>query len=210
VLDRLALLQGEVAAMTATLRQADPEAAVPSCPGWTVADLAEHVIGVHRWALAALDSEQAPAVPETPVTGPLADAYAAAAGDLLAVVSVRPASSPAWTFDKHNRTAGFWVRRQLHEITVHRWDVAPFQIDPVVAEDGIDEVLDFMLPRQLATGRITPPGGTLRLVSPDRTWQFGDGRPVHTAEGSPGELLLALWGRGNADLGAWGRAGITP
>lgn len=210
MIDHLALLQGEVVAMTAALRQADPAAAVPSCPGWTVADLAAHVVGVHRWARAALDSERPPAMSETSVTGPLAEAYADAADDLVRELAARPADSPAWTFDKHNRTTGFWVRRQLHEITVHRWDLEPFEIDPVVAADGIDEVLDFMVPRRVAAGRLTPPEGTLRLVSPDRSWHFGDGRPVQTAEGTPGALLLALWGRGDLDLGAWGRVGLTP
>lgn len=27
-----------------------PEAAVPTCPGWTVRDLLRHLGGIHRWA----------------------------------------------------------------------------------------------------------------------------------------------------------------
>jgi uncharacterized protein (TIGR03083 family) len=208
VVDYLALLEAEVVAMAAALGAADPDAAVTSCPGWTVRDLAAHVTNVHRWALAALDGTSPPEYDERLPAGPLDEPYAAAAQALLDGLRSRPDDAPAWTFDRHNRTVGFWKRRQLHEIAVHRWDVAPYELDPAVAEDGIDEVLDFFLPRQIASGRTVAPEGTLRLVSPDRTWDFGAGRPVTTAEGPAGSLALALWRRGSIDLGAW--TGLTP
>lgn len=209
--DYLALLQSEVVAMADALRTADPARPVPGCPGWTVQDVGAHVTGVHRWARAALDSDEVPAYDERAATdGPLDKAYAASAAALVAALAERPDDAPAWTFDRHDRTAGFWKRRQLHEVAVHRWDVAPYQLTDEVAEDGIDEVLDFFLPRQIAMGRTTVPDGTLRLVAPGRTWQFGAGRPVVSVEGAPSDLLLGLWGRGDVDLGTWGQAGLTP
>jgi len=208
--DRLALLEAETVAMGSALRAADPDAPVAACPGWTVRDLAGHVTAVHRWATAALDSEHSPPYEELPPVGPLGDVYAPAAGDLLTALRNRPAATPAWTFNNRDRTAGFWVRRQLHEIAVHRWDLGPYEIDSAVAEDGIDEVVEFMAPRQVALGRTTFPAGTLRLVAPSRTWTLGKGDPVTTVQATTNDLLLTLWGRHGPLPGPWGEALITP
>ena len=43
-------LSEEVERFAALLETAPPELAVPSCPGWNVADLALHLGTVHRWA----------------------------------------------------------------------------------------------------------------------------------------------------------------
>ena len=208
-MDHLALLESEVAAMAQAVREADLGAPVPSCPGWTVADVVAHLTGVHRWVLRALDNEGAPPYDEEPQPDPAAD-YERQATALLDRLRALPPDAPAWTFDKHNKTAGFWRRRQLHEVSVHRWDVQPYQLPREVAEDGVDEVLDFFLPRQIATGRTEVPEGTLRLVSPERVWAFGDGRPVQTAQGTASDLALGLWGRVELDLGPWGAAALTP
>lgn len=208
-MDHLALLEGEVARMVQAVRDADLAAPIASCPGWTAADLVAHLTGVHRWVLAALDDAGPPAYDETPQPDPVGDyeRHATALLDRLRAVSP---DTPAWTFDRHNRTAGFWRRRQLHEVSVHRWDLQPYVLDREVAEDGVDEVLDFFLPRQVGSGRTTLPEGTLRLVSPERAWAFGDGRPVQTAQGTASDLALGLWGRVELDLGPWGAAKLTP
>ena len=122
----------------------------------------------------------------------------------------RGPDAPAWTFDKHNRTAAFWRRRQLHEVAMHRWDLQPYAFDDATAADGIDEVMSFMLPRQVAAGRITLPEGTLHLVAPQRAWTVGSGSPEATATGSTSELLLLLWRRGGALPGPWGETALTP
>ena len=44
------LLVDEIEACAVEFERADPSSAVPSCPEWTVADLAEHLGGIHRWA----------------------------------------------------------------------------------------------------------------------------------------------------------------
>lgn len=195
--------------MVGALRDADLAAPVPSCPGWTVAELVAHLSGVHRWVARALDDAGPPPYDEDPSADPVAD-YERDATAMLDKLRSLPADAPAWTFDKHDQTAGFWRRRQLHEVSVHRWDVTRHRVSDEVAEDGIDEVLDFFLPRQVAIGRTEVPEGTLRLVSPGRAWAFGDGRPVQTAHGTASDLLLGLWGRVELDLGAWGGAKLTP
>ncbi len=208
-MDHLALLEHEVEAMTAALAAADHSAAVAACPGWTVRELAWHLIGVHRWALAALDSPSPPPYDETPGSGDLVEGYAEASSAILARLGELPADHACWTFDRGNPTAAFWRRRQLHEVAMHRWDVAAYAFADEVAADGIDEVLEFFLPRQLKSGRTVLPESTLRLVSAERTWQVGQG-PEAVVEGRPGELLLRLWRRGTPLPGAWGEAALTP
>jgi uncharacterized protein (TIGR03083 family) len=196
--------------MVGALRDADLAAPVTACPGWTVRELAAHVTGIHRWARQALDSVGPPPYEETPDETDPVGAYERAATDMLTRLQELPADAPAWTFDKFDHTAGFWRRRQLHEVAVHRWDVAPYRLATDLAEDGVDEVLDFFLPRQLALRRAELPAGTLRLISPERAWAFGDGRPVQTAQGTASDLLLGLWRRVDLDLGAWGGTALTP
>lgn len=196
--------------MTSALLAADPAREVAACPGWTVRELAGHVTGVHRWALAALSSDTPPPYDETPTDGDLAEAYAAAGQALVARLRDLPPDHACWTFDKSNRSASFWRRRQVHELAVHRWDVAPYDLTEEVAEDGIDEVLDFMLPRQLHAGRSTLPPGTLHLAAPARSWSIGQGAPETTVNGSASDLLLSLWGRGKALPDPWQQAGLTP
>ncbi|MGZ6792458.1 MAG: maleylpyruvate isomerase family mycothiol-dependent enzyme [Mycobacteriales bacterium] len=208
-MDHLALLEDEVAAMTAALAAADPDQQVEACPGWTARDLAGHVTGVHRWVLAALETDSPPPYDETPPAGDLAQAYAPVAREMLDALASVPADAPCWTFDRANRTAGFWRRRQLHEIGMHRWDLAPYPLDEQVAADGLDEVLGFMVPRQLKMGRAVLPEARLRLVWPGGTWSVGEG-PLTVVEGTPAELLLRLWGRGEPLPAPWGAVALTP
>ena len=195
--------------MVGVLRDADLAAPVTACPGWTVADLVAHLSGVHRWVVRALDDDGPPPYDEDPQPDPVGD-YERQATAMVDKLRSLPADAPSWTFDKHDQTAGFWRRRQLHEIAVHRWDVQPYVLEPSVAEDGVDEVLDFFLPRQVGAGRTTVPDGTLRLITPERTWAFGDGRPVQTAQGTASDLCLGLWRRVEIDLGPWGLSKLTP
>lgn len=200
--------------MTATLRRADPTQQLVSCPGWTVRELASHLIGVHRWGLRALTSETAPPYDETPVGEDLAVAYAAAGQDLVAALRALPPDAPCWTFDRDNRTASFWRRRQVHEISVHRWDIAAHPLTDDVAGDGIDEVLDVLVPGQLARGRAVFPAGSLRLQAPDQSWVLGGAGPITTVSGSRSDLLLWLWGRihldASGDPAAWRAVTFTP
>ncbi|MDX6217497.1 MAG: hypothetical protein QOG99_3081 [Frankiales bacterium] len=208
-MDHLALLEDETTAMVGILRDLDLAAPVRSCPGWTVADLVAHLTGIHRWVVGALDNTGPPPYDEEPQPDPVGDYERHATAMVEKLRGLAP-DAPAWTFDRHNQTAGFWRRRQLHEVAVHRWDVQPYPLESAIAADGIDEVLDFFLPRQLGLGRTEVPEGTLRLISPERAWAFGDGRPLQTAQGTASDLVLGLWGRVELDLGAWGHVKLTP
>jgi uncharacterized protein (TIGR03083 family) len=197
VVDHLALLEGEVVAMAAALRAADPVRVVESCPGWTVADLTSHVTAVHHWVLGALRNEGPPPYDEVPAD---ADAYAAASTSLVSRLRELPADAPCWTFNRDDATAGFWRRRQLQEVSIHRWDVDGHALDPVIAGDGVAEVVDFFLPRQVKAGRTTLPAGRVVLDSGTSSWTLVDGEGPRAVVGADAATLnLLLWGRRTLD-----------
>jgi uncharacterized protein (TIGR03083 family) len=201
-------------------------AAVPTCPGWTVADLLGHVVAGDRWALTIV--EQA----EQGITERIDRGHAPEGldGDALvqelrdgaerlvaALARVDPATS-AWTFAASDRTVAFWTRRRSHETAVHRYDVetaagTPSPIDAALATDGIDEFLGVFLPR-LAEKPVDALADDaaihLHCTDVDGEWLIArrGSDLIVTAEHAKGDvaargrasdLLLFLWGRVPAD-----------
>jgi uncharacterized protein (TIGR03083 family) len=196
-MDHLALLADEVVAMTAAVRATSPTAAVASCPGWTAADLCAHLTAVHRWVLGALRNEGPPPYDERPASS---DDYADAAAAMVARLRELPPDAPCWTFSRDDATAGFWRRRQLQEVSVHRWDLEQHAIRPDVAAEGVTEVVDFFLPRLVGQGRTVVPAGRLDLDDGTRTWVLVDGPgPQATVTADTATLNLLLWGRRTLD-----------
>ena len=127
----------------------DLAAAVPSCPGWTVADLTRHVgeVYLHKTLAMREGAEPDPWPPEgLDDEEPLALLDRAYAG-LLGEFAVRKPEDPAGTWYTPDQTVGFWIRRMAQETVIHRIDaelgtgqpVAPVPAD--LAVDGIDELL---------------------------------------------------------------------
>lgn len=153
-------LENAVALMTQAVAQADPTAPVLACPGWTVADLIDHVGCVHLWAAQAARSGARPDPFPVRDQGDrtLARWYADCGRELVETLGGLDPTASTWTFAAKNRTVGFWYRRQLHETTVHWVDVLLAAEQPIpqspelttdVAADGVDEVLTFFMPGQL-------------------------------------------------------------
>ena len=193
-MDHLALLEGEVVAMAAALRAVDLSSPVPGCPGWTRQDLSNHLSAVHRWVRLALDNDGSPPFVETVVSSP--DDYEAAASAMVTRLKELAPDAPCWTFNRDNQTTSFWRRRQLQEVSVHRWDADEHEIDPEIAADGVGEVVDFFLPRMLGQGRTAVPDGTVVLDDGSRSWtvRATDGPRVVVKADAP-TLNLLLWGR---------------
>ncbi|MFD8994569.1 maleylpyruvate isomerase family mycothiol-dependent enzyme [Streptomyces abikoensis] len=172
-----AAVVAETARFVATVKAADLSTPVPSCPGWTLADLARHTGHVHRWFTELLRRrvQQPPTsrevdlrLPEHPDGYPdwLTDG-AAQAAEVFATTDL-DAPMWAWGLDQHAR---FWVRRMLFETLVHRADaelalgLSP-RIDRDLAVDGIDEFLTNLPFASLFAPR------TAELRAPDRTIRF--------------------------------------
>jgi len=209
-LDHLALLVAAQDAFLASIGEVDPATRVPWCGRWRVKDVVVHLGRIHHWAAGQASRRQ-----ETPLgRGPfvLDEFYAARAAELRETLE-RLGDAVGWTL-VGNGPASWWRRRQLHETTVHLWDVraaAGLQVhrDPAVWSDTVDEVVTVMQPRQQAMGRMEPLPAPVRLVATDadRTWLLGgDGTPTVTVEAGAREIALLLWGRLTpADLGPAGR-----
>ena len=198
----------------AVLADGDPSAAVPSCPGWTLADLGDHLGGIHQWAMHAIRE----GTPDGDIQGAPSDRtglarwYQEHAGRLIDVLSSTSADAPAWGFGPKPRTASFWARRQMHETDMHLWDAQVSQgsdqsielrIEHERALDGIDEVLTVFFPRQVRLGRMPPLAHAVALDSGTgaRFVLHGDGGdpppdpPGTTVHGPADVLLLLLWKR---------------
>jgi uncharacterized protein (TIGR03083 family) len=194
----------------------DPATAVPSCPGWSIADLAAHVGSYHRWAADLLtDAGQEPRAPyalRPDPDLPLAGWYRTCLHLLRAAIDATEPDTAMWTVTVEQR-AGSWCRRQTHDLAIHRWDAqdARGHATPVAVEravDFIDELFESVLPYTLPFLGRTVPGASLHLQSTDgRYRRCADGadgrirlsRRPRSADavltGTPSDLLLALWRR---------------
>jgi uncharacterized protein (TIGR03083 family) len=203
-MDYVAQLGRELVAFGACLG-GDLSAPVRHCGDWTLYDLANHLGGGNLWAAAAVteqrgDHEAGPA-PRDPTQ--LAAWFSGTGVVLLAALDTDP-SAAAWTIAPPP-TAGFWQRRRAQETLIHRWDAehalgAAGPLDAALADDGIAEVIDTMLPRQVRLGRTAAPAHAIGLHAMDTGSQRVLGRdapgdPVATARGTAADLLLLLWGR---------------
>ncbi|MFE1752926.1 maleylpyruvate isomerase family mycothiol-dependent enzyme [Streptomyces anandii] len=131
---------------------AEPSTAVPSCPGWTLADLTRHVGSLQRWFCALLtrrvqepprDRDVDLGLPERADEWPAW--VAAGVPEVAEVLRDTDPDAPMWTWgeDPHAR---FWARRMLCETLVHRVDAERAlglepDIDAVTAADAVDEFL---------------------------------------------------------------------
>ncbi|MFG3499005.1 maleylpyruvate isomerase N-terminal domain-containing protein [Streptomyces sp. NPDC047928] len=124
-------VEEQVARFVKTVRDADPATAVPTCPGWTLADLIRHLGTTHRWMEHLVRTRAAARVHsrDVPLDLPADPADAAAQVDWLArsadaaLRTLRAADPDAavWSpgADPHAR---FFPRRLLFEAVVHLAD----------------------------------------------------------------------------------------
>ncbi|MFI5629376.1 maleylpyruvate isomerase family mycothiol-dependent enzyme [Streptomyces sp. NPDC051664] len=143
--------------LRAVISGADLGAKVPTCPEWTLRDLAVHVGGAHRWVNEIVLSRATEAVPDerVPQFTPDGDDPAVldawlADGAAKTVTALREtgAGQPVWAW-AWDRSTGFWARRMAHETVVHRADAAvtvnaDYEVAPELAADTIDEWLEIV------------------------------------------------------------------
>jgi uncharacterized protein (TIGR03083 family) len=180
----------------------DPTAAVPTCPGWTVADLTRHVgqVYLHKTVAMREGAEPDPwPPPELAHEEPLAlldRAYAT----LLAEFAARKPEDPAGSWYTPDQTVGFWIRRMAQETVIHRIDaelgtrqpVAPVPTD--LAVDGIDELLKVFVAYSVANWAsyftailAGSPGWTYTVRTAGAVWRLRTGPSLFAVEDSPGD-----------------------
>ncbi|WP_410588388.1 maleylpyruvate isomerase family mycothiol-dependent enzyme [Amycolatopsis sp. lyj-23] len=216
-------LREHTAGFAGAVENADPEAKVPTCPEWPLRVLVGHIGQAHRWSASIVRDGPSPvpdpfdADPGEPGQWPgwleqgakdLEDAVEAA-GD-----------TPVWTFFGP-QPARFWLRRMLHDTTVHHADAAlatgkTFTVAPDFAADAISEWLDVLSDPGTAnlkpafaelrgTGQtllLDPADGPGWLITrtPDGVrWDRGTATADVTLAGPVADLLLVLTRRLPAD-----------
>jgi uncharacterized protein (TIGR03083 family) len=225
----LAALRADGPALHDAVAEIGPDAAVPSCPGWTVADLTEHLTVLLHWvrglvARGVIDRPADRVVPEPRPAWPdaLDNLRRELTGTIETLESLDP-DFPSWTWPAQARKAGFWQRRMAHEVSVHRWDAesAAGRATPIetkLAADGVNEVLDTWLPAGRRKGP-TDMHGVVHLVATDASYEWfvrlrgagialldtgtildtDDHHALAEATGTASDLLLTLMGRLNLD-----------
>ena len=225
--ERIGVLAQELDAGRTPVR-AGLDAEVPWVPAWTVRDLMAHLGAVHRWAteIVRAGDTHAPEPPSRfqPPHDDLAGWYALGLTELVATLRTVDPEAPAWHMSPAaSHTARAWSRRQAHEHVVHRLDVevaagvAHAPVDPVLAADGVDELLGVILPRWQHTLPLVAARASVTVIAPDvdRGWLVevaagtvrltgSDPGSVPPLTGAPGvavltgpaeQLLRRLWGR---------------
>ena len=207
------------AARLAEVASRDLDARVPSCPGWHVEDLVEHVAEVYLHKVACSRDRAAPEPwpPPRDATPVLRHLEGAVHALLRELTSRSPGEfAETWWWDE--RTVGFWARRMAHETAIHRLDaeLAAGDVTPVdwqLAEDGVDEVLRRFLAGDWSDHPVPAAAGSVvRLRTGDRSWRVvleptavvasveRHPLPAHaTITGDAAVLYRWAWGRGDAD-----------
>ena len=145
--EHIEAVERETSAFTRTLMRGDADAQVPSCPEWTLRDLAKHVGGVQGFwthVLAEGTGRPKPAFDDEP--GPSAGLWLVQIGGFLVnELKAASADTKVWTWNPADQSAAFAARRMAHETAVHRFDAQmaignPEPIEPALAADGIEEI----------------------------------------------------------------------
>ena len=194
-LDHLAHIEAESDRFAVVLRDADPDARVPTCPDWSAADLLWHLAEVHSfWAeilegrLASPDvaEERAPARPDGYDDLLLLRRHATSR--LLAALTEAGSDAPVWTWSAA-QSSGFVLRWQAHEALMHRHDaelaagVPHAPVDATLAADGVDAALTIAFAWRPAWATFTPDGAVIDVVASDagRRWRLHAGQMTGTS-----------------------------
>jgi uncharacterized protein (TIGR03083 family) len=198
------------------IRQADPSTPVPTCPDWTLKQLFRHVGRGNRWSAKIIgDRRSEPLDPrDVPDGKPPDDPDAAiewlhAGAQMILDAVEQVGSQRVWTF-LGPRPAGWWVRRRLHELTVHRADAdlaigADFALSAELAADGVSEWIELntaggkgLAPGQRlhlhATDDVLGPTGEWLIVNDEDglAWSHTHAKGDVAVRGSARDLLLAI------------------
>jgi len=227
----LASLREDAIAFRAVAVESDLSAPVPTCPGWTVLDLVQHLGAVYRWVCAhanrGITSSPSPELRKEMMFDNLPGANEAVvwwqeqAQALTKMLEALDPHLPAWNWAPQAKVAAFWHRRMAHETSVHRWDIQMAHgmaepIDARLAIDGVSEVLDTWLPAGRRRGP-TDRFGVVQLVTTDVPHEWfvrlrGEGVALlDTAtlfnDSEPAEQAGALGTSSDLQLALWGRVG---
>ncbi len=235
--EHLTRLRDQAASFSSALTEAVASghigSTVPTCPEWTVRQLAEHVGGIYRWSTRlvaesiVVETWRSKMAIEHPTNDDEVVAwFSDSATAMITAFSAAPTDRRVWVWgaDPHAR---FWPRRMLHETVVHQADLQwtlgrePV-IDAATAVDGMDEFLT-NLPHTARWGapldrlrgdrekivfRAADTGDTWRVrLDPTGFWWDRGGEPADaTVTATAADLYLLVQGRHRPAAVVSGRA----
>jgi uncharacterized protein (TIGR03083 family) len=150
---RIDAVEGELAALVAAVAGGPPDGRVPTCPDFSLDDLAAHVgqfCGFWAHVLCEATGRPKPAYSTEVAPGGRVGWLQEQAQALVRELRATPPDTEAWTWHPTDHTARFVARRCSHELAVHRVDAqlaggGPVEaVAPALAADGIDEVFTLM------------------------------------------------------------------
>ncbi|GAB2829388.1 maleylpyruvate isomerase family mycothiol-dependent enzyme [Lentzea nigeriaca] len=213
------------------LADADLSVRVPATPDWTLNQLLRHLGYAHRW-IEQLVRERIPNADRSLSKAHSVEGYAGETaaelgpwlteGAELLAAAMREVSpdDPIAVLFPDEPGPRFWARRMAHETWVHRHDAfealgLPFEVDPVVAADGLYEWMTVGLRivhlRRPEFAELLG-AGTLAFEATDVDVRWlvdltgtapvarqNKGAAAVTVRGPAAELVLALYRRRSAD-----------
>jgi len=230
--EHITALGQEARLLAEAARQGGLDADVPTCPGWDMRDLVRHLSEIHLWAAALVAerttklwpddiSEHTESWPDLAVFWPndsaLTDWYLTTNTNLVHALESAPPDLDCPTFLPAPSPLAMWARRQAHETAVHRFDAENAAgiasgFDPILAADGIDELLSAFAPRKEEFPIDSTRAMAVHATDTDDRWHLtigpngittvrGDGPADVTLTGDASDLYLALWNRtGDANI----------
>lgn len=224
--DRLRLIDERATAFRAVVAAAPSlDVPVPSCPGWTLFNLAEHIgVGRRSWA-ATVAAGPAPAKAVVEASAPrereaLVAWLAESTEQMLSALRAAGPDSGCWVWwgaSQSPPTTGAVARHQLQEISVHTYDaqLAVGDPRPLPVDVALDGVEDFQF-TCCATTSAWPhePAVVDYHATEGRSWRLrlsGEGARVarlsaadteasdFSARGTASDLVLLFYGRVGSD-----------
>jgi len=199
--ERVEAVERELGAFVAAVEAGPLDAPVPSCPDWTVADLATHVaqfLAFWDHVLTEGDRPEGGAFDGTEPPDDLLPRVTGLGTAVLGHLHGSDPATPAWTWLPTDGTVGFIARRCAHELAMHRVDAQLARgghepIDADLAVDGIEEVFVLLQRPKRPAPRAT--GQTLHLHGtdhPDGEWliTLGPERIEVVREHAKGDLAV--------------------
>lgn len=212
--------QREGQAFADALHDIDLDSVVPTCPDWSVRDLAHHLGGVHRKVRRYVVERISDRIPHgtepTPTDDALETWFRGGLAGVLEALRTAPDELRCFTLWPTDSPRAMWSRRLAHETAIHRADLLAVadqrpHYDTVFACDGIDEFLGPYISRP-AWRPVTDRSCTIRIEASDadEAWTmiitpdtFEVVRDVRAHDvcvrGPASDLYLLLWNRRQAD-----------
>jgi uncharacterized protein (TIGR03083 family) len=143
-------LEAETEKLAAAVSDADLTVPVATCPEWTLHQLVRHIGTGHRWAAGMVERRVSAPEPmdqsETPAgVTPRTDWLMDGARRLATAVRECGPRTAVWTWAAE-QTAGFWLRKMVHDGLIHRFDaeLTVGRDGPVGADLAVDGVTDLL------------------------------------------------------------------